>query len=320
MRGEQSQVDRPLHEEGDLGGQEEDMNSPPTTPGHDSNSDDPDLITLDRVVASLRTKLAAQRSQDRVAGPGRIEELQRQLEEEKAKCSQLEKDRQDITDSCVHAESRASFFAMENEQLKVIAEANSEALNKSREECKRLTDELAKARADLMRSSEEVHRKQMRLDNLERTVAQLKSELASQEAALQEALDTIKTPAKLTTTHEVQKKLAEGSIAIRQVKSLQDQFQEWKLRYKDVVPASVRTEKIALEKDIDGLHEELKAKEQEAHDLEQSTVAVKSLWNRVYMAGLSTPTLYNIFLYEYTHIKIQVAKPQMWQETSMANQ
>ena len=38
------------------------------------------------------------------------------------------------------------------------------------------------------------------------------------------------------------------------------------------------------------------------------------------MAGLSAPTLYNIFLYEYTHIKIQVAPPQMWQETSMADQ
>ena len=103
---------------------------------------------------------------------------------------------------------------MENEQLKVIAEANSEALNKSREECTRLTDELAKARTDLMRMSEEVHRKHMRLDNLERTVAQLKSELAAQEATLQDTLDTIKTPVKLTTTQEVQNKLAEGSIVI----------------------------------------------------------------------------------------------------------
>ena len=128
-----------MHEEGDQGGQEEEMNSPPTTPGHDSNSDDPDLIILDRAVAILRTKVAAQRSQARVARSGQIEELQRQLVEERAKCSQLERDRQDITDACVHAESRASFFAMENEQLKVIAGANSEALDKSREECKRLT-------------------------------------------------------------------------------------------------------------------------------------------------------------------------------------
>ena len=65
-----------------------------------------------------------------------------------------------------------------------------------------------------MRMSEEVHRKQMRLDNLERTVAQLKSELAAQEATLQDTLDTIKTPVKLTITQEVQNKLAEGSIDI----------------------------------------------------------------------------------------------------------
>ena len=38
------------------------------------------------------------------------------------------------------------------------------------------------------------------------------------------------------------------------------------------------------------------------------------------MAGLSAPTLYNIFMYEYTHIKIQVAPPHMWQETNMADQ
>ena len=155
-----------------------------------------------------------------------------------------------------------------------------------------------------MKMSEEVHRKQMQLDNLERTVAQLKSELVAQEATLQDTLDTIKTPVKLTTTQEVQNKLAEGSIAIRQVKSLQAQFQEWKQRYRDVVLARVRDENLALEKEMEGLQEELKAKEQEAHDLEQSTMAVKSLWSRVYMSGLSTPTLYSIFLYEYTHIKI----------------
>ena len=59
---------------------------------------------------------------------------------------------------------------MENEQLKVIAEANSEALTKSREECKRLTEELTKSKADLMRMSEEVHRKQLRLDKGESMV------------------------------------------------------------------------------------------------------------------------------------------------------
>ena len=53
-----------------------------------------------------------------------------------------------------------------------------------------------------------------------------------------------------------------------------------------MVPARVREEKLALEKEMEGLQEELKAKEQEAHDLEQSTVAVKSLWSRVYMVGL----------------------------------
>ena len=79
------------------------MNSPPLTPGHDSNSDDPDLITLDREVASLRAKLATQRMQARATGPNHVRELQKKLQEEKDRCSQLERDKKDITDTCVHA-------------------------------------------------------------------------------------------------------------------------------------------------------------------------------------------------------------------------
>ena len=150
QRGEEHQLHRTVPEGEDLGGQEEEMNSPPLTPGHDSNSDDPDLVTLHRVVASLRTKLATQRMEARAAAPSHIKELQRKLQEEKDRCSKLERDKKDIIDTCVHAESRASFFAMENEQLKVISEANSEALKNSREECARLTEELTKSRTDLM--------------------------------------------------------------------------------------------------------------------------------------------------------------------------
>lgn len=72
-------------------------------------------------------------------------------------------------------------------------------------------------------------------------MAQLKSELVAQEA-----MDVIKTPVKLYSSKEVQDRLMEGTIAMQQMKSLQEQFKEWKLHYKDVVPTSVREEKIAL--------------------------------------------------------------------------
>ena len=105
QRGEREQVQHPQPEGEDLGGREEEMNSPPLTPGHDSNSDDPDLVSLDRIVARLRTKLTNQRMEARAATPAHIRELQRKLQEEKDKCSQLERDKKDITDACVHAES-----------------------------------------------------------------------------------------------------------------------------------------------------------------------------------------------------------------------
>lgn len=52
--------EEPRQEEGQQGqaGQEEPMHSPPLTPGHDSNNDDPDLASLDIIVAWLRVKIA----------------------------------------------------------------------------------------------------------------------------------------------------------------------------------------------------------------------------------------------------------------------
>ena len=46
-------------------------------------------------------------------------------------------------------------------------------------------------------------------------MAQLKSELATQETSLQETLDAIKSPVKLGSTKEVQDRLMEGAIAIQ---------------------------------------------------------------------------------------------------------
>ena len=177
---------------------------------------------------------------------------------------------------------------------------------------------MEKARFDLMTKSEELHLKQFRIDNLERTVAQLKSELAAQETSLQETLDAIKNPVKMGTSKEVQDKLTEGAIAIRQVKSLQQQFQEWKTRYQNVVPASIRDEKIAAKKELIATQLELKGKEHEAIELEEVVIATKSLWSRVYMAGIAAPTLYKIFVYEYTQIKLGVAPYTLWPETSKA--
>ena len=74
-----------------------------------------------------------------------------------------------------------------------------------------------------------------------------------------------------------------------------------------MVPASVHDEKIVVEKELIATQLELKGKEQEVVELEEGVIATKSLWSHVYMAGIATPTLYNIFVYEYTQIKLGVA-------------
>ena len=84
------------------------------------------------------------------------------------------------------------------------------------------------------------------------------------------------------------------------------------------MPASVRDEKIAAERELIATQIELRDKEQEAIELEEGVIAAKSLWSRVYMAGIAAPTLYNIFVYEYTQIKLGVAPYTLWPETSEA--
>lgn len=103
---------------------------------------------------------------------------------EREKCALLEKKKEELDNAYTYAESRASTMTLENEQLHIISKANSQAIIKYKEECKRLTEDLQTTIQDLKIRSEEVHRKQFRIDNLERTVAQLKSKLAAQEASL----------------------------------------------------------------------------------------------------------------------------------------
>lgn len=87
-------------------------------------------------------------------------ELQEQLRVEREKCTLLEQHKEELGNACTYAKTRASAMTLENEQLRIISEANSEALIKSKEECKRLSKALQKAAEDLMIRSKEVHRKQ----------------------------------------------------------------------------------------------------------------------------------------------------------------
>ena len=85
-----------------------------------------------------------------------------------------------------------------------------------------------------------------------------------------------------------------------------------------MVLVSVRDEKIVAEKELIANQLELKGKEHEAIELEEGVISAKNLWSCVYMAGIAAPTLYNIFVYEYTQIKLGVVPYTLWPETSEA--
>lgn len=48
------------------------MHSPPLTPGHDSNSDDLNLASLDRIVAKLQVKIAKQKQEAKAGDPRQV--------------------------------------------------------------------------------------------------------------------------------------------------------------------------------------------------------------------------------------------------------
>lgn len=70
-----------------------------------------------------------------------------------------------------------------------------------------------------------------------------------------------RTLVNITTTKETLDRLMQGTIIMKQIKSLQEQFKEWKLRYKDVVLALVCEENILAQKDLAATLEELHDKE-----------------------------------------------------------
>lgn len=96
------------------------MHSPPLTPGHDSNNDDPDLASLDKIVARLRIKIAKQKQEARVVDPNQVMELQEQLRVEREKCALLEQQKKELDNACTYAEIQALAMILENEQLRII--------------------------------------------------------------------------------------------------------------------------------------------------------------------------------------------------------
>ena len=79
------------------------MHSPPLTPSHGSNNNDPDLASLDRIVARLKSRMARQREEAKIANPAQVLALQEQLRAEQERRALLEQQKSEIEDACIHA-------------------------------------------------------------------------------------------------------------------------------------------------------------------------------------------------------------------------
>ena len=65
--------------------------------------------------------------------------------------------------------------------------------------------------------------------------------------------------------------------------------------------------KIELEEKLKEASKAVELKDEELQHLEESVEGARSLWKRFTLSQHLSPTLFNIFVFEYTHIKMTVA-------------
>jgi len=61
-------------------------------------------------------------------------------------------------------------------------------------------------------------------------------------------------------------------------------------------------------------------KEDELQEVEEAIEGARILWKRFTLSGHLTPTVFNIFVYEYTHVKLTAAPKETWEDHQNAVQ
>ena len=73
-------------------------------------------------------------------------------------------------------------------------------------------------------------------------------------------------------------------------------------------------DKLELERRLQETKKVASQKDEEIQALEESVEGARTLWKRFFATGQPTTTLYNLFVYEYTHIKLSASPKEVWQD------
>ena len=110
-----------------------------------------------------------------------------------------------------------------------------------------------------------------------------------------------------------------GLQAVKSLELVKKQFQEFKIKYANSVPAEEVANYAALNDKLKHAVKLAQDKEEELQKVEESVEGVRTLYHRFASSGHLSPTVYNIFLHEYTQLKITMAPKENWLEVQNAN-
>ena len=111
-----------------------------------------------------------------------------------------------------------------------------------------------------------------------------------------------------------------GLQAVKNLELVKKQFQEFKIKYANAVPAEEVANRTALEDKLKHAVKLAQDKEDELQRVEESVEGVRTLYHRFVVSGHLSPTVFNIFVHEYTQIKIMMAPRENWLEVQNVNQ
>ena len=136
--------------------------------------------------------------------------------------------------------------------------------------------------------------------------------LAATKEELRIAVESLQAPIRITSQEEGKQMIRSGLHAVKSLELVKKQFQEWKDKYSNVIPASEVAERRSLEEKLKHSNRMAQMKEDEIQQLEESVEGARIQWKRFALSGHLSPTVFNIFAFEYTHVKLTAAPKETW--------
>ena len=146
----------------------------------------------------------------------------------------------------------------------------------------------------------------------ERAYEESQGLLAATKEELQVVVESLQAPIRITSQEEGKQMIRSGLHAVKSLELVKKQFQEWKDKYSNVIPALEVAERRLLEEKLKYYNRIAQMKEDELQQVEESVEGARILWKRFALTGHLTSTVFNIFMFEYTHVKLTAAPRETW--------